>query len=99
MEEIVAAPVYKAENMAVGIRCADYATPSIRKHWHYLRRQATVARSVEFARGLRLQSLFVCFYISQHVCMYTLRYVYVYVNCMLYTLPHMSSWRSAYLVN
>jgi hypothetical protein len=30
-EEIVAAPVKKAENMAVGFRCADRATPSIRK--------------------------------------------------------------------
>jgi hypothetical protein len=28
------APVYKPENTAVGIRCADHATPSIRKSWH-----------------------------------------------------------------
>jgi hypothetical protein len=27
LEEIVAAPVYKTENTAVGIRCADHATP------------------------------------------------------------------------
>jgi hypothetical protein len=27
-------PVYKTENTAVGIRCADHATPSLRKSWH-----------------------------------------------------------------
>jgi hypothetical protein len=31
---------------AVGIRSADHATRSIRKSWHWLRRQAAVARSV-----------------------------------------------------
>jgi hypothetical protein len=31
---------------AVGILCADHATPSVRKSWHYLRRHAAVARSV-----------------------------------------------------
>jgi hypothetical protein len=31
---------------AVGIRCADHATPSICKSWHKLCRQAAVARSV-----------------------------------------------------
>jgi hypothetical protein len=31
---------------AVGIRCADHATPSTRKGWHQLRREAAVARSV-----------------------------------------------------
>jgi hypothetical protein len=31
LEEIVAAPVYKAENTAVGIRHADDVAPSIRK--------------------------------------------------------------------
>jgi hypothetical protein len=30
--------VQKAENMAVGIRCADHATLSIRKRWHQFRR-------------------------------------------------------------
>jgi hypothetical protein len=30
----------------VGIRCADHATPSICKSWHYLPQQAAVARSV-----------------------------------------------------
>jgi hypothetical protein len=24
----------KAENTAVGVRCVDHATPSIRKNWH-----------------------------------------------------------------
>jgi hypothetical protein len=42
----VVAPVYKTENTAVGIRHADHVTPSIRKSWQSLRRQAAVARSV-----------------------------------------------------
>jgi hypothetical protein len=42
---------------AVGIRCADHATPATRKGWHELRRQAAVARSVKFACGLRPRSL------------------------------------------
>jgi hypothetical protein len=61
LEEKVAAPVYKAENMTVGIRCAEHATPSIRKSWRLLRRQAAVSRSVLFASGLRPRSLFVLF--------------------------------------
>jgi hypothetical protein len=36
----------KPRLMAMGIRCADHATPSIRKIWHKLRRQAAVARTV-----------------------------------------------------
>jgi hypothetical protein len=36
----------KSRLTAVGIRCADHATPSIRKSWHQLRRQSTVALSV-----------------------------------------------------
>jgi hypothetical protein len=35
LEEIVAASVKKTENTTGGIRCADHATPSIRKSWHY----------------------------------------------------------------
>jgi hypothetical protein len=31
LEEIVAAPIWKAENTAVGIRHADHVAPSIRK--------------------------------------------------------------------
>jgi hypothetical protein len=34
LEEIVVAPVWKTENTAVGICCADHATPSIRKSWY-----------------------------------------------------------------
>jgi hypothetical protein len=34
LEEKVAVPVYKTENTAVEIRCADHATSSIRKRWH-----------------------------------------------------------------
>jgi hypothetical protein len=36
MEEIVAGPVYKSENTAVGISCADHATPSIRNRRYNL---------------------------------------------------------------
>jgi hypothetical protein len=38
LEEIVAAPVYKTENTAVEIRCADHATPSTRKNFADRRR-------------------------------------------------------------
>jgi hypothetical protein len=34
LKEQVAAPVYKSENTAVGIRHADHVAPSIRKSWH-----------------------------------------------------------------
>jgi hypothetical protein len=46
LDRKVAAPVYKTENTAVGIRHADHVAPSIRKRWQSLRRQAAVARSV-----------------------------------------------------
>jgi hypothetical protein len=36
----------KPRSTTVGIRCADHATPYIRKSWHQLRRQAAVALSV-----------------------------------------------------
>jgi hypothetical protein len=49
--------VKKSENTVVGIRHADHVEPCIRKNWQQLRRQAAVARSVEFARGLRPRSL------------------------------------------
>jgi hypothetical protein len=42
----VAAPVYKTENTAVGIRHADHVAPSISKSWQSLLRQAAIARSV-----------------------------------------------------
>jgi hypothetical protein len=42
----IAAPVYKTENTAIGIRHADHVAPSIRKSWQSLSRQAAVARSV-----------------------------------------------------
>jgi hypothetical protein len=35
LEEIVADPVKKPETNDRGMRCADHATPSIRKSWHY----------------------------------------------------------------
>jgi hypothetical protein len=43
LDRKVAAPVYKTENTAVGIRHADYMA---RKSWQSLRLQAAVARSV-----------------------------------------------------
>jgi hypothetical protein len=54
----VAAPLWKTENTAVGIRHADHVAPFIRKSWQSLHRQAAVARSVYFARGLRPWSFF-----------------------------------------
>jgi hypothetical protein len=56
LDRKVAAPVYKTENTAVGIRHADQVAPSIRKSWQSLRLQTAVARSVLFARGLRPRS-------------------------------------------
>jgi hypothetical protein len=35
LEKIVAAPVKKTETNYRVVRCADHATPSIRKSWHY----------------------------------------------------------------
>jgi hypothetical protein len=46
LDRKVAAPVYKTENTAAGIRHADHVAPSIRKSWQSLRRQAAVSRSV-----------------------------------------------------
>jgi hypothetical protein len=43
--------------MAAGIRHTDHVAPSFCKSWHYIRLQAAVARSVQFARGLRPRSL------------------------------------------
>jgi hypothetical protein len=34
LEKKVAAPVWKAENTAIGIRRADHVAPSTRKIWH-----------------------------------------------------------------
>jgi hypothetical protein len=34
LERKVAAPVYKTENTALGIRHAGHVTPSIRKSWY-----------------------------------------------------------------
>jgi hypothetical protein len=46
LDRKVAAPVYKTENTAVGIRHADQVALFIRKSWQRLRRQAAVSRSV-----------------------------------------------------
>jgi hypothetical protein len=46
LDRKVAAPVWKTENTAVGIRHADHVAPSIRKSWQSLRRQAAIDRSV-----------------------------------------------------
>jgi hypothetical protein len=45
------------ENTAVGNCQTNHVVSYISKRWHYLRRQASDARSVEFARGLRPRSL------------------------------------------
>jgi hypothetical protein len=42
----VAAPVWKIENTAVGIRHADHVAPSFLKSWQSLCRHTAVARSV-----------------------------------------------------
>jgi hypothetical protein len=52
----------KTENTAVGIRHADHVAPFIRKSWQPLRREAAVARSVYFARGLRPWNLIFLFF-------------------------------------
>jgi hypothetical protein len=44
LDRKVAAPVYKIENTAVGIRHADHVAPSIRKCWQSIIRQSSVAR-------------------------------------------------------
>jgi hypothetical protein len=44
--EKVAVAVWKVEITTVGIRQADHVALSILKRWHYLRRQAAVARTV-----------------------------------------------------
>jgi hypothetical protein len=46
LDRKVAAPVWKTENTAVGIRHADHVAPFNRKSWQSLRRQAAIARSV-----------------------------------------------------
>jgi hypothetical protein len=67
LDRKVAAPVYKTENTDVEIRHADHVAPFIRKSWQSLRRQEAVARSVQFARGLRPWSLFVLFVCYFHL--------------------------------
>jgi hypothetical protein len=46
LDRKVAAPVYKTDNTAVGIRHAEKVALSIRKSWQSPRRQAAVPRSV-----------------------------------------------------
>jgi hypothetical protein len=41
---------------AMGIRCADHTTPSIRKSFHLLCQHVAVTRSVEFTYRLKLRS-------------------------------------------
>jgi hypothetical protein len=50
------------ENTTAGISQTDHMAPSIRKIWHLFRRQAAVARSVYFPRGLRPRSLVIFFF-------------------------------------
>jgi hypothetical protein len=58
LDRKVAAPVYKTENTAEGIRHADHVAPSMRESLHQLRQQAAVAWLVQFTRGLRPRSYF-----------------------------------------
>jgi hypothetical protein len=58
LDRKVAAPVYKTENTAVGIRHAGHVAPSIRKSWQSLRLQAAVARSIVRSRTQTME--FVC---------------------------------------
>jgi hypothetical protein len=46
LDRKVAAPVYKTEDTAVGIRHADHVAPFTRTSWQSLRRQAAIARYV-----------------------------------------------------
>jgi hypothetical protein len=46
LDRNVAAPVWKTENTAIGIRHADHVAPFIRESSQSLHRQAAVARSV-----------------------------------------------------
>jgi hypothetical protein len=46
LDRKVAAPAWRTENTAVGIRHADHVASFIRKSWQSLRRQAAVARPV-----------------------------------------------------
>jgi hypothetical protein len=46
LDRKVAAPVYKTENTAVGIRHTHHVAPFIRKSWQSLLRQAAVARGL-----------------------------------------------------
>jgi hypothetical protein len=64
LDRKVAAPDRRTENTAVGIRHADHVAPSIHKSWQSLRRQAAVARLVQFAHGIRPWSFlfFFCFF-------------------------------------
>jgi hypothetical protein len=64
LDSKVAAHVWKTDNTAEGIRHADHVAPFIRKSWQSLRRQAAIARSVLFARGLRPWSFFLRFSIQ-----------------------------------
>jgi hypothetical protein len=50
LDRNVAAPVYKTENTAVGIRHADHVAPSIRKSWQSLS-PTSCGRSVGIVRS------------------------------------------------
>jgi hypothetical protein len=60
LDRKVAAPVYKTENTAVGIRHSNHMAPSIRKNWQLLRRQAA-GRSVGIVRSRTQTMGFVLF--------------------------------------
>jgi hypothetical protein len=73
LEEKVAAPVWKTENTAVWIRCANHSTPSIRKTFT-LPSSTSGGRSVGIVRS-RTQTaefVFVCFRLIFHLNHYSL---------------------------
>jgi hypothetical protein len=56
LEEIVAVPVKKTENTTGGgIRCADHATPSIRKSWYYFakKRRSLFEKMQKYERSIQ----------------------------------------------
>jgi hypothetical protein len=53
----------ETQNRDVVVRCAEHATPSICKNWYLPRRQAAVARLIQFTCGLRPRSLYIYIYI------------------------------------
>jgi hypothetical protein len=76
LEEIVAAPVKKTETTTGGIHCADHATPSIRKSWHYF---ANKRRSLGRHSSLADQSHFIFLSLSVFASILLLLFYYSFL--------------------